>query len=365
MSEEAALKEIFNAERFRHVAKETKAVYPEFDSKRFLAATLPGLDELGIMQRMRRMAEGLHATLPGDFRKAVGILRLLAPRINRGFVTLVLSDYVGLYGQKHFAFSLDALKFFTPFGSSEFAIREYLRLDLARTLAVMEKWSLDQDEHVRRLASEGCRPRLPWSFRLDDLVLDPSPTAKILDNLRADPSLYVRKSVANHLNDITKDHPTWVLDRIESWDLTNPQTAWIAKHALRTLIKKGDRRALAVIGAGEKPRVKVHDLAISPRHVVLGESITLSFRLESLAAREQRLVVDYAIHYVKKSGATSAKVFKLKELTLPARGSASISRRQSIRDFTTREHHPGLHQIDILINGELCGTDSFDLARPH
>lgn len=364
-SEAAALKEIFNAERFRHIARETKAVYPAFDGKRFLALTLPDLDELGIMQRMRRMAEGLHATLPEDFRQAVAILRLLAPRINRGFVTLVLSDFVGLYGRKHFAFSLDALKFFTTFGSSEFAIREFLRLDLTRTLAVMEKWSLDKDEHVRRLASEGCRPRLPWSFRLDTLVLDPSPTEKILTNLRADPSLYVRKSVANHLNDITKDHSTWVLDRVEQWDRTNPNTAWIVKHALRTLIKKGDRRALAVIGAGEKPRVEVHNLAVSPRKIMLGENITMAFQLESLAKKSQRLVVDYAIHYVKKSGATSAKVFKLKELSLAPGEKVSISRRQSIRDFTTREHHPGLHRIDILINGELCGTDSFHLARPH
>lgn len=364
MSDAPALKEIFNEERFRHVAKETKAVYPEFDTKRFLAVTQPELDDLGIMQRMRRMAEGLHATLPDDYRKAVGILRELAPRINRGFVTLVLSDFVGLYGRKHFAFSLDALKFFTPFGSSEFAIREYLRLDLARTLTVMEKWSLDKDEHVRRLASEGCRPRLPWSFRLDALVLDPSPTEKILLNLRADPSLYVRKSVANHLNDITKDHPTWVLDRVETWDMTNPHTAWIVKHALRTLIKKGDRRALAMIGAGEKPQVEVHALAITPRKVLLGESITLEFQLESLAKKSQRLVVDYAVHYVKKSGATSAKVFKLKELTLAPGEKVSLSRRQSIRDFTTREHHPGLHRVDILINGELCGTDSFELSRP-
>jgi 3-methyladenine DNA glycosylase AlkC len=126
---------------------------------------------------------------------------------------------------------MEALKFLTPFSSAEFAIREYLKRDPARTLAVMERWSRDPDEHVRRLASEGSRPRLPWSFRLESLVTDPSPTLTILENLRVDPSLYVRKSVANHLNDISKDHPDWMLARLKSWDRAHPHTQWIAKRA--------------------------------------------------------------------------------------------------------------------------------------
>lgn len=359
-----ALKDMFDAARFRAVARELAAVYPEFDAKRFLALTLSGLEPLNLLQRVRRMTEGFHATLPSNYRKAVAVLRQLAPRIEGGFVSIVLPDFVGQYGLEDFDTSLKALKFFTPFGSSEFAIRHFLRRDFDRTLEVMKGWSLDKDEHVRRLASEGCRPRLPWSFRLDNLILDPSPVAEILENLRGDPSLYVRKSVANHLNDITKDHPTWVLDRVESWDLSNPHTAWIVKHALRTLIKKGDRRALGVIGAGEPAKVEVHNIIISPRSISLGDQVTLSFRIESRQTKAQRLVVDYAVHYVKKSGATSAKVFKLKELTLEPGSTVTITKRQTIQNFTTREHHPGLHKIDILINGELFGSDAFELARP-
>ena len=226
----------------------------------------------------------------------------------------------------------------------------------------METWSRDSIEHVRRLASEGCRPRLPWSFRLEALVTDPAPVAPILENLKADPSLYVRKSVANHLNDITKDHPAWVLDRIESWPLENSHTAWIAKRALRTLIKNGDRRALAVIGAAEPPKVRVHDFVVRPRGITLGDRLTLSFRLESKSAKSQRLVVDYIIHYVKKSGASSAKVFKLKELTLAPGKSVLIERNQLIRDFTTRVHHPGRHTVEIVINGERLAKDYFDLS---
>ena len=357
-----ALKEIFDASRFRVIAVEMSAIYPGFDSDGFLARALPGLAGLTLMQRLRRMAESLHGALPADYAKAIALLRTLAPRINRSFVTLVLPDYVGLYGQDDFDTSMEALKFFTAFGSSEFAVREFIRRDPARTLAVMRVWSLDDNEHVRRLASEGSRPRLPWSFRLDALMADPALAAPILENLRGDSSPYVRKSVANHLNDISKCHPAWVMERLEAWPLDNLPSAWIARHALRTLIKQGDRRALAVIGAGEKPQVRVHDLAASPARITLGGRLELSMRLQSTAPHEQRLVVDYTVHYVKKSGASSAKVFKLKEFTLPAGESVLITRNQLIRDFTTRVHHAGRHEVDLMVNGECLATAFFDLV---
>ncbi|HAB15352.1 MAG TPA: DNA alkylation repair protein [Verrucomicrobiota bacterium] len=362
-SEAPALKEWFDANRFRQVTNEIRAIYPAFDTVRFLGLALPGLETLTLMQRLRRMTESLKATLPSDYRKTLSILRQFAPRIDHDFVTLVLPDYVGQYGLDDFDLSLEALEFFTTFGSSEFAVREFLRRDLKRTLAVMERWSRSENESVRRLASEGCRPRLPWSFHLEALIADPSPVAPILENLKTDPSLYVRKSVANHLNDITRDHPGWVLDRLARWPRENPHTAWITKRALRTLIKKGDRRALAVIGAGDKPKVAIRDLQIRPQKITLGDQIRLSFRLESKSIKAQRLVVDYTLHYVKKSGGTSAKVFKLKELTLAPGESVSLARVQRIRDFTTRVHHPGRHQVQIMVNGESLAKDAFYLSR--
>jgi len=358
-----ALKEIFNAERIHHIASEVKAIFPHFDEKNFLSASLQGLDALSLMARLRRVTECLHATLPEDYRTGLGILRELAPRLNHGFVTMILSDYVALYGLDDFEASIDALRFFTTFGSSEFAVRHFLRLDLHRTLAVMEDWSLDEDEHVRRLASEGSRPRLPWSFRITPLMTDPSPIVPILNNLKSDPSLYVRKSVANSLNDITKDNPDIALELIESWPLDDARTMWIAKHALRSLIKKGDRRALAVIGAGETAEVSLTEFCVSPAAIKLGGRIVLSFRLQSTSAKPQRLVVDYAIHYVKKNGATSAKVFKLKTLTLGPYASESVKREQLIRDFTTRVHYMGRHEVEILVNGESLGRASFDLIE--
>jgi 3-methyladenine DNA glycosylase AlkC len=360
-SEYPALKDMFDAGRFRQIAKDTAAVYPRFDSRAFLNLALRDLDSLNLLQRLRRVTESLRATLPQDYLKALAILRKVAPRTQSGFVSLFLPDFVGVHGLAHFDESLDALKFFTPFGSSEFGVRPFLRQDLRRTLKVMEKWSRDEDEHVRRLASEGCRPRLPWSFRLDALIADPSPAARILENLKADPSLYVRKSVANHLNDITKDHPAWVMDRVEKWNLENVRTAWIVKRALRSLVKAGDRRALGILGAGQAAEIKVRHFDVLPRRIRLGERIHLQFDFAALAS--QKLVVDYRIHYVKKSGSASAKVFKWKELTVKSGMSVALAKSQVVKDFTTRKHHPGRHIVEVTVNGAKFAEGQFVLGN--
>jgi 3-methyladenine DNA glycosylase AlkC len=360
----AALKDaFFAAARYREVGRLVRSIHRDFDEARFLRIALQGLEGLSLMQRLRRMTESLHAVLPGNYQRNLGILRELAPQLPSGFVTLFLPDYVALHGRGNVALSLDALKYFTRFGSAEFAIREFLRDDLKGTLATLEGWAHDEDEPVRRLASEGTRPRLPWSFHLPAIAADPALAAPILDALRADPSLYVRKSVANHLNDVTRAHPDWVLGRLARWPLDNALTAWIARRALRTLIKAGDRRALAVIGAGEKARVRVLLFKVGPARVRLGERVTFRLEFVSTATAAQRLVVDFAIHYVKKSGASAPKVFKWKELTVGARQTVALGRSQVIKDFTTRTHYPGRHAVDLLINGEKHGSASFEL-RP-
>ncbi len=359
-----ALKNIFDATRIRHIAREAQAVYPAFDARRFVRDCQRGMEAMSLMQRMRHVAACLRPLLPEDWPGALAVLRDLGPRLDHGFAALSLSECVALYGLEDFDASLDALRFLSRFGSSEFAIRPFLARDLPRTLATMRGWAGDAgDDHARRLASEGCRPRLPWAQRIPALVQDPELAAPILEALRADPSAYVRKSVANHLNDVTRGHPAWVLDRLEAWPQEVPATRWIVKHALRTLIKQGDRRALALVGAGGEARVHLQGLQVQPTAVRLGEDITLSFSLTSTAGEAQRLVVDYAVHYVKKSGAASPKVFKLKALDLPAGATQAFSRRQAIRDFSTRTHHPGRHEVDVLVNGQVLGRAFFDLRR--
>jgi 3-methyladenine DNA glycosylase AlkC len=357
-----ALKEIFDRKRLRQIATQMSAVYPQFDAARFLKLASEDLDALSILQRLRRIAESLGAVLPQDFGKSVTILKTLAPRLNHGFVAIVLPEYVALYGQEHFGASMDALSFFTRFGSAEFAIRHFLRRDFPRTLAVMEQWARHENEHVRRLASEGSRPRLPWSARLDELIGDPSHTKGILETLKADESETVRRSVANHLNDITKDHPEWALDLMSSWSKEDPRTVWIVRHALRSLIKKGDPRALAIIGATSRPRVRVDGFDVKPRKVKLGGTTSLSCRLTSTARESQRLVVDYAVHYVKKSGKASRKVFKLKQFKLEPRETLAISRKITLRNFTTRVHYAGRHEVELLVNGKSMAQAWFDLS---
>jgi len=356
-----ALKEIFNAERLQHIADEMSAVYPAFKAKAFLKHAQDGLAELSVMQRMARVSESLHAVLPLDYEDSLHVLRELAPRLNSGFVSMCLPHYVASYGGHAFDTSMDALKYFTTFGSSEFAIRYFLRSDLKRSLERMHDWTCDENHHVRRLASEGSRPRLPWSFRLEAVQADPQLAAGILDRLKADESLYVRKSVANHLNDVTKVHPEWVLDTIEGWSLDNKHTAWIAKHALRSLIKQGDMRALTVIGAGAKAEVELLDVRVEPAVVRLGEAITLSFTVKSMVAHEQRLVIDYAIEYVKANGGVSRKVFKLKTLGLAGFGTGVVRRNQVIKDFTTRKHFAGRHGVQVMVNGEVLGSAAFEV----
>jgi 3-methyladenine DNA glycosylase AlkC len=356
-----ALKEIFNAERLKHIATEMTAVYPGFNAKAFLKMANDGLADLSIMQRMARVSECLHAVLPLGYDESLEVLRALAPRLNSGFVSISLPHYVAMYGGHDFEQSMEALKYFTTFGSAEFAVRYFLRSDVQRSLALMQEWSRDQNEHVRRLASEGSRPRLPWSFRLEQVQADPKLAAAILDNLKADESLYVRKSVANHLNDITKDHPEWVLDLIEGWPLDNKHTAWIAKHALRSLVKQGNQRALAIIGASGKAEVEIVGLTVEPAVIRLGEKITLSFGVKSTVAESQRLVIDYAIDYVKANGSSSAKVFKLKALTLPGNATELVSRGQQIKELTTRKHYVGVHAVHILVNGERLASTSFEI----
>lgn len=357
-----SLKDWFDEARYRGLSARLASIHPAFDRKRFLRVTLEGLAERSLMQRLRCTSEATRESLPLGYRDSLEVLRRLAPEIDHGFVTLFLPDFVGLYGHDDFDASMDALKFFTPFGTAEFAIREFLKRDLDRTLRVMRGWSIDENEHVRRLASEGCRPRLPWSFRLSALVADPSPALPILENLRADPSLYVRKSVANHLNDIAKDHPDKTLEVLHSWDRGHPHTAWIAKRALRTLVKEGHVGALTLLGAGEAAKVAVSSFEVSPKRVKLGGEVRFSVELTSTSRKSQRLLVDYVVHYVKQSGGTSEKVFKWKELELGPGETVVLEKRQTIRDFTTRKHYAGKHRVEIQVNGKRLTGGEFRLA---
>jgi 3-methyladenine DNA glycosylase AlkC len=358
------LKEMFNKNFYASLAKEFSKADKHFDPEKFLKEVTRELEALSLNQRLRKTSETLKHRLPSDYKKAIAVMEKVIPNTRGGYTNLVFPDFVGLYGHDHFDISMEALKHFTTFGSSEFAIREFLKRDFNKTIKIMQTWARDKNAHVRRLASEGSRPRLPWSFKLDEVIKNPAVTKTILETLKEDEELYVRKSVANHLNDITKENADYMLTLVNSWDKKHPHTAWIIKHASRSLIKKGHAGSLSVFDFEKDAKVGIENFKLDKTKVKLGESLKFEFDLVSEKSKDQKLVVDYIIHYQKKSGELSPKVFKLKELNLKTGETQHISKSQVFKDFTTRKHFAGKHELEIQVNGKVAGKKSFTIVIP-
>lgn len=355
------LKELFNKSYFLHLADEIKKAFKSFDSINFVKEVTQNLNSLSLNERMRNTSIVLKNYLPQDYKKAISILYKVIPNTQRGYTNLVFPDFVGLYGHDHFDISLEALKYFTQFGSSEFAIREFLKRDFDKTIKVMNQWAKDKNHHVRRLASEGSRPRLPWSFKLDEVIKNPKSTQRILEALKTDEELYVKKSVANHLNDLSKDNTAHMLELIKAWDKNNTHTAWIMKHASRTLIKKGNAESLAIFEFEKDPKIQLANFKVIKPKLKLGQHLEFEFDLISEKRKDQKLVVDYILHYCKKGSELTKKVFKLKDLTLKPGQKITISKKQLLKDFSTRKHYTGTHFIEIQVNGKSYGKLAFKL----
>jgi len=259
---------------------------------------------------------------------------------------------------------LDLLAELTPRLSSEFAIRRFLAADLDRALARILPWTLSDDEHVRRLATEGTRPFLPWAVRVSALTAQPAKTIPILDALRRDPSDYVRRSVANHLNDLSRQNPTLVVQTAERWTREpDENTRWVVRHGLRTLVKKADPGALALMGFSNTA-VLVSEISIDDDTVRLPGALDFSFTVTNDAGSRVRLAIDYVVSYVKSSGALAEKVFKLTTRGLEHGESVDLRKRHAIHQMTTRVHYAGTHLIELQINGRRYSRRSFEVVLP-
>lgn len=248
--------------------------------------------------------------------------------------------------------------------SAEFCIRAFLVRHPERTLARLLDWARDESVHVRRLVSEGTRPRLPWAPRLRAFQQDPRPVIRLLELLKDDPERYVQRSVANNLNDISKDHPDLAVETCRRWLIGGAlHRKWIVKHALRFLVKKGHRGALDTLGVGSRPDVTVGAVRLAPRGVKLGGELRFSFEVVSTGKRSQELLIDYVVHFVKANGATRPKVFKLRRIVLPPAARVELASAVSFADMTTRRHYPGRHRVDALINGVAHRLAEFEV-RP-
>ncbi len=355
------LKDIYNEAFLFDFGKRILAVHKPFSVDNFITDTMDGnWGELELKKRMRKISETLGKYLPADYEEAVRILFAIEESCY-GFPYLILPDFVEVYGQaeKHWELSMEALERFTRNSSSEFAIRPFLIKDTDRGMKQMAAWSRHGSEHVRRLASEGCRPRLPWGISLPMFKTDPGPVIGILEQLKEDSSLYVRKSVANNLNDIAKDNPEIVLETAYRWKGVHPHTDWILRQGLRTLIRRAEPKALGLFGYPENAAelVKYAHLQAEPSVLRIGETCDLKYEIEFCEGTSVHFRIEYGIDFVKANGSMSRKLFLLTDKTVKGGTRIKGTRSHSWEDLTIRRHYPGKHRIVLLINGqEAAGT---------
>ncbi len=372
-------KNLLNAELIHRTGQHLKRVHKPFDAPAFVAQASHGLDGLEMKARAMQIADALVAHLPQPFAAAASVVEAaLAPATKgedlqvmsspaaqaaglSGWVMWPFGEWVARQGINHPERALQTLHALTQRHTAEWAIRPFIVQHPKLVYATLQRWCTDSSVHVRRLVSEGSRPRLPWGLQLKPLIADPSPTLPLLKALQDDPSEYVRRSVANHLNDIAKDHPQLVVDWVAQHLIgASPQRQTLLRHASRTLVKDGHPQLLQLWGVGSA-WAGTATLKLTPTKLAVGGALALQLRLQSNAKSTQQLLVDYAVHHVKADGTTSPKVFKGWKLKLEAGAVVDLAKSHSLKPITTRRYYAGRHSVEVLINGQAAATAGFDL----
>jgi 3-methyladenine DNA glycosylase AlkC len=366
MSMADALKDMYNPAFFADLTAALTAVSPVFDAETFRARIYDDAWEARpLKNRVRHIAMTLHGLLPDDYRSALEVLLAAAPHLSQyGFQLMFLPDFVELYGLDDWDASLPALETFTQLCSSEFAVRPFILQDSGRMMDQMLRWTGHENHHVRRLASEGCRPRLPWAMALPPFKRDPMPVLAVLERLKNDSSEYVRRSVANNLNDIAKDNPDAVIATLRRWQIEPGEgTAWITRHSLRTLIKSGHMEALDLLGYQAGSGLTVRAFQLGSDTIQVGDSLSFAFEIESAADAAQDLMIDYIVYFVKANGKRAPKVFKLAQRKINPGETLCIEKRHSFKPITTRVYYPGEHALALKINGQEFEGGLFTLSQ--
>jgi 3-methyladenine DNA glycosylase AlkC len=365
--------EVINIQTVQQIGQAIKKVWGGFEAQKLEQKVQTKLSSLAFKDRANLIAEALYELLPDDFGEAGQILldsleeELKDPDFTKenAFLYMPYGVYVSRYGleEQHFELATQFLYEMTKRFSAEFAIRSFLSKFPQKMLHKLQEWVRDENQHVRRLVSEGTRPRLPWASRVtvyDDnyrVIMD------LLAALRNDSELYVRRSVANHLNDLTKDRKDLVLDSLETWNKKpNKNIEWLTKHALRTLVKAGDVGALNLLGFSDNPQVEVLNFEVEQEQLKLGEKLVFSFNIQSKSLDKQSLVVDYIIHFKKANGSQSPKVFKLKVIELKGNELLQLNKKQTFQQLSTRVLYEGWHAVELQINGNSFGRKKFELV---
>jgi 3-methyladenine DNA glycosylase AlkC len=350
----AAFKDEISPRLVDALAAELARAWTDFPRQRFVRAATTGLDERELLARVSHVADALGDALPRPFARGAAVIeRALESEALIGWMTLPCNEYVAVHGIDEPDVALPLLAKLTPRWSSEAAIRPFVERHRELTFGYLRRWVDDPDEHVRRLVSEGTRPRLPWAPQLRSLRADPTPAVELLDRLVGDESEYVRRSVANHLNDIAKDHPDIALAIAERW--RGDGHVWVVRHAMRTLVKQGDPRALALLGYDPDAPVSLEALTVTPARIEIGGSVEIAFTLVAGGAAPVAAMVDYRVHHAGARGRRTAKVFKLATRTLVPGTPERLVRRHAFRTVSVRRIHPGPHLVEVQVNGRVLG----------
>lgn len=356
MEENVALKDMFNRETVGKLSTAIAAAYPGFLETDFLKGVFDQeWDQRALKERVRHITLTLGALLPEDYQEALAVLGTALPQLGQqGFEKMVFPDFVEVYGLEDWELSIPTLEFFTQHVSAEFAIRPFIVRYPEETFEQMHLWANHSHPGVRRLASEGCRPRLPWGIRLNDLVSDPTPILPILELLKDDAREEIRRSVANNLNDISKDHPETVLATLNNWRTPGDDNRTkLINHALRTLIKSGHPGALKLLGFSSSPEIIINNLSLEPKRISLGEAVHFSFEIISTGDAEQRLMIDYIVHFMRSNGKQNPKVFKLSQKTIQPGERIQITKKHGFQPISTRKYYPGKQTFQPQVNGQV------------
>ncbi len=361
------LKNVYNESFFEKFLQVLKKAYPLLNKAEFLSDIyIKDWPEKELKQRMYHISTILYNHLPKNFQQATDILVQTAKLLktkeeSMSFEHMFLPDYIEKYGLNDYQTSIEAMEEITKFTSCEFAVRPFIIRYPDQMLFQLLSWSKHSDVMVRRLASEGSRPRLPWAMALPHFKKNPSPIIPILKNLKNDPSEMVRRSVANNLNDIAKDNPDIVIKLVKEWKGESTETDKLIKHASRTLLKEGNNEVMKVFGFGTTRDINIFNFQILTPRVRIGDFLEFSFVLKNKSKTASKIRLEYGIYFKKANGALSRKVFKISEKEYLPNSITKINRKQPFKIITTRKLYPGVHQLALIINGKELEKLNFKL----
>ncbi len=368
------LKNIFFHEAFiKEFSEIFEGIHPSFDKKAFAKQVLDkDWEARELKERMRHITLMLHNHLPKNFKKAASILKKLVTHLLKekplkgslSFEYMFLPDYIEIFGQEDIDSSINAIEKITQYSSAEFAVRPFIKNHPKKMMAQMQKWTNHKNKWVRRLATEGCRPRLPWGMALGDLKKDPTLVVQILEKLKNDSAETVRRSVANNLNDISKDHPKLALELGKKWIGKETDVDWIVKHGLRTLLKQGNVDAMLLFGFADPANIVISELKMEPQQIKIGDGGEFSFQLNINSKKKKvKLRLEYFIYFMKANGKLSKKIFQLKEKIYPGGLQEAFKKKQHFKNLTTRKHYAGTHKLSIVVNGVEKAISEFELIN--